>query len=68
MATAPKRVPWAESRARAQEIADRFEAGESPADLAVRFGLSPAHVRNILALYCGYRRGTGGRGQREADL
>jgi hypothetical protein len=29
----------AKSRAQAQEIVERFEAGESPANLAARFGL-----------------------------
>ena len=59
MATAPKRVPWTARRARAEEIARRFEAGESPASLAVRFGLTTNHIRNILARYCGYRSGKG---------
>ena len=51
----PKSNPWGEHRARAEEIARRFEAGESPAALAARFGLSTDRVRDILALYCGYR-------------
>jgi hypothetical protein len=61
-ARAPKSTPWEERRARAEEIARRFEEGESPADLAARFGLTIDRVRDILAQYCGYRRGTGGRG------
>jgi hypothetical protein len=67
-ARAPKSSPWEERRARAEEIARRFEEGESPAALAVRFGLSVDRIRDILARHCGYRRGAGGRGRREADL
>jgi Mor family transcriptional regulator len=47
-AKAPKSNPWGERRARAEEIARRFEEGESPADLAVRFGLTTDRVRDIL--------------------
>jgi uncharacterized protein (DUF433 family) len=66
MAKAPKSNPWEERRARAEEIARRFEAGESPSDLAARFALTSDRVRDILAQYCGYRRGTGGRGRIES--
>jgi hypothetical protein len=56
-----------ESWARAEEIADRFEAGERPADLAVRFSLTTNRIRDILARHCGYRCRTGGRGRRETE-
>jgi hypothetical protein len=64
----PAKAPngsWEERRARAEEIARWFEEGESPSDLAARFGLTTNRVRDILAQYCGYRRGTGGRWRRK---
>jgi Mor family transcriptional regulator len=61
-ARVPKISPREERQARAEEIARRFEAGESPSDLAAHFGLSTDRIRDILARHCGYRRGTGGRG------
>lgn len=67
-ARALKISPLEERRARAEEIARRFEAGESPVALAVRFGLSIDHIRNILARYCGYRSGTGGSNREVSEL
>jgi uncharacterized protein (DUF433 family) len=67
MTKTAKANPWGESRARAEEIARRFEAGESPANLAVRFGLTTDRIRDILALYCGYRRGAGRRVRKEDE-
>ena len=58
---------YEKSRARAEEIARRFEAGESPAALAARFGLSTDRIRDVLAQYCGYRRGAWGRVRREDE-
>jgi hypothetical protein len=55
------------SRARAEEIARRFEAGESPSDLAIRVGLSLNRVREILYQYCGYRRGKGRQGKKRTS-
>jgi hypothetical protein len=66
-ARALKSSPREERRARAEEIARRFEEGESPAALAARFGLTTDRVRDILARYCGYRCGAGRRERRGAE-